>query len=339
MEKQADNRRTSRSWSNQQGAVLVFFVLLLPILFVFMGLVIDVGIAYHERRTMQTAADAGAIAGAREVQKENVGQITPAVLTDAALNGYDSNNGADITVNSPPQNGHKAGDEAFVEVIIRQAVPTYLMRLLNFDLVDVSTRAVAGVGPPDNCIWVLDPDAEKTLNVESGASVEVGCGIQVDSNSSIAISITSGSYVEATSIKIVGGYEATSGSSVDPTPDTGVSPVSDPMAEMSAPTYGACDYFDTLVDGGSATLYPGVYCGNPAIKINSANVTFMPEDTNERFVQGVRRQIGIARQSGEISKESLSMLLIELGHVHRQNARRKPKRGRGKEKPPSNESL
>ncbi len=49
---------------SQRGAVIVLFALLLPVLFGFMGLGIDVGLAYVEKGKVQDIADAAALAGA-----------------------------------------------------------------------------------------------------------------------------------------------------------------------------------------------------------------------------------------------------------------------------------
>lgn len=49
---------------SQRGAVIVLFSLLLPVLFGFMGLGIDVGLAYVEKGKVQDIADAAALAGA-----------------------------------------------------------------------------------------------------------------------------------------------------------------------------------------------------------------------------------------------------------------------------------
>jgi Flp pilus assembly protein TadG len=53
----------ARCWRSERGQYLVQFVLILPALIAFMGLVIDIGNAYAHQRTAQNAADAAAAAG------------------------------------------------------------------------------------------------------------------------------------------------------------------------------------------------------------------------------------------------------------------------------------
>ena len=57
--------------SAQRGAVMVLFALLLPLLFGFMGLSIDVGLAYVEKGKVQDIADSAALAGAAHLNDED----------------------------------------------------------------------------------------------------------------------------------------------------------------------------------------------------------------------------------------------------------------------------
>ncbi len=54
----------------QRGVVMVFFAILLPLLFGFMGLSIDVGLAYVEKGKVQDIADSAALAGAAHLADE-----------------------------------------------------------------------------------------------------------------------------------------------------------------------------------------------------------------------------------------------------------------------------
>ena len=62
------NRTIKKS---QRGAVIVLFALLLPVLFGFMGLGIDVGLAYVEKGKVQDIADSAALAGAAHLSDED----------------------------------------------------------------------------------------------------------------------------------------------------------------------------------------------------------------------------------------------------------------------------
>ena len=75
---------------SQRGAVIVLFALLLPVLFGFMGLGIDVGLAYVEKGKVQDIADAAALAGAAKLSADgnnNMDAIKDAVESYVEANG------------------------------------------------------------------------------------------------------------------------------------------------------------------------------------------------------------------------------------------------------------
>lgn len=81
------NRTIKKS---QRGAVIVLFALLLPVLFGFMGLGIDVGLAYVEKGKVQDIADAAALAGAAKLSADgpnDMNAIKVAVKSYVEANG------------------------------------------------------------------------------------------------------------------------------------------------------------------------------------------------------------------------------------------------------------
>jgi Flp pilus assembly protein TadG len=85
--------------AGERGQILVLVALMMPVLLGFLGLVIDVGNAYAQRRFMQNAADAAALAGARYLANNIAG------ASDAAVGGVvaaylAANRGATYTPNA-----------------------------------------------------------------------------------------------------------------------------------------------------------------------------------------------------------------------------------------------
>lgn len=90
-------RSSNRSWSSRErGQILVIFVLALVAIIAGVGLVIDGGFAFAQRRAEQNAADLGAFAGANALL--NGADPTAAARAAAAANGYDHGVGG-VTVN------------------------------------------------------------------------------------------------------------------------------------------------------------------------------------------------------------------------------------------------
>ncbi len=292
--------RADKIGRNQLGAVLPLVAISLVAIFVMAGFVLDIGLAYKDRKDSQLVADAAALAGAHELFRGNSSvQATSAAYSAAADNDYASGvDGVSITVNTPPASGFYVGNNMSVEVTISRPTPTSFLRLVSMSALNVTTRAVANgdLAASLTCIYALDPDAEGAFEVLSTSVLDAGCGIQVNSNNYRASKVESGACIKAGMVAITGGYtygqvcgfggDAYECSIADTCPMTGVPPAPDPLASYPAPTvdYGTCDYAGNekapggpyeryLVDGGTVTLNPGTYCGGLDIK-GGALVTF-----------------------------------------------------------------
>jgi len=113
------------------------------------GLAVDVGLLYTARRSMQTAADAAAVAGATALRSAQT--VSSAARAAATLNGFtNGSNDTTVAVNNPPASGTYSGNASYVEVVVTQPQPTYFLRALGYNTVSVSSRAVSGAisGPP-----------------------------------------------------------------------------------------------------------------------------------------------------------------------------------------------
>jgi hypothetical protein len=273
------------------GQILVFTSLMLVILFGFLALAMDVGFFYQHKRGMQTAADSAALAGAHELKRDPAVNSTDLVTTaraDADSNGFEhGSNSIDVAINRPPTAGPYAGQNTFVEAIITHPHRTFFARILNllglgnnFNTTTVRARAVAGYATGQGCIWVLDPDDEKALEVSSGSTINAPtCGIQVNSESDKGLSVTSLSSINAASVS-VGGDEVdkTADSTISPAPTYDAPAVTDPMAGMQPPGDNTqpCTYTSQVKveQKTNYTLNPGVYCGG--ILLTQSTVTFSP---------------------------------------------------------------
>ena len=254
---------------NQSGQIFVLTAVALVALLGMAALAVDVGSQWAARRNMQIAADAAAVAGTRELSNNNSSNVTSAAKNDASLNGYtDGTGGVTVTVNNPPLSGTYVGDDAAVEVTIKASLPAYFEKVLNINSVQASTRAVAhlGGGP---CVYVMDTSASKAFTATGSASLTTSCDLWVNSSNSTAMSISGNACVTANSIGVVGNYSNGSSCSVSPTPKTGLSAISDPLASYPAPTFGSCDHTNFTVNSGSPQISQGVYCNGITISGNA----------------------------------------------------------------------
>ncbi len=261
----------ARLFVDNTGSVLVYAAIAAPVLLGAAALSVDIGMWYANKRLAQSAADSAALAGSLEIIRSggDASQISAVVISDAANNGFTVGGGDTITVNYPPISGDNVGSTVAVEVIVSRPGQRLLSQVLFDGEIDIAARAVAAAEINDSCVWALNPTSSNALTVTGTARVQLNCGILVNSVSTSGLFQNGNGCIEASVIKVVGGYTA---ACADPAPQAGVTAFEDPLAALPAPAYGACDFSANItVNGGDTqTLTPGTYCGK--IKV-SANAT------------------------------------------------------------------
>jgi Flp pilus assembly protein TadG len=258
---------------NERGAVAVLVALLLPVLLGMVGIAVELGYWFSEKRELQTASDAGAVGGAFELLTGNSGAISSSSTSEAARNGYEEANGT-ISVNSPPTSGAYVGDATAVEVILTKQVPLLLSAFFLGNDVTISARSVARAQTAgDSCIIALDPTASSALSVSGTAQVSLsGCGVTVNSNSSTAATISGNGIVSTDFLNVVGGYTVSGSASLTSaaTPTTKSAAVADPYADLAVDTPSNCDQNGYRSRANrTETLSPGTYCGGFTVSAQS----------------------------------------------------------------------
>jgi Flp pilus assembly protein TadG len=260
----------------QSGQVFVIIAMALVGLLGFAAMALDVGFLWAIRRQMQTAADAAAIAGAREIALKQT-DVTAAAQGDASENGFTNGaNNVTVTVKNPPATGSYAGAWDGVEAIVSQKEPTFFLGALGIKSVNLSARAVAHLSSGLDCIYALNGSASNALVASGSASIDAGCGVVVDSRSSSALVVSGGACISAKSIGVVGNYNNSSSCPLTPDPETGIDSVSDPLANLSPPSVGGCNYTNFSLKSGTATLNPGVYCNGITVSASGTTAILNP---------------------------------------------------------------
>jgi len=135
-------RRRRRS----QGQILVIFVLAMMAMIGMVGLAIDGGGAYAQRRDQQTAADLAALAAANDYLLSNSNtQATDRARTVSATNGFTNGSGSTtVNVDIDTSNGVE------VQVTIGSPHRNSFLGALGMATWNVSTHATALAGFPDS---------------------------------------------------------------------------------------------------------------------------------------------------------------------------------------------
>jgi Flp pilus assembly protein TadG len=292
-----------RPGRKRSGKILVLLALLLPVLLGMVGLSIDGGMLLGAHRQTRNAADAAALAAAKDLLGGKSVATAQATAT-SFVQTYNGLSSATVTTNIPPVTGPYAGNAHYAEVIVECQVTTYFIQVLGVNSSQtVKARAVAGfeaVSAGEGAI-VLDPTAKPGLSVGGGGTLVVngrvivnsqGAGVDENGNpvdlgvAGPAATTGNGSTVQASDIEVVGGVDTPANFQNLPG-NTGsplhahVLPEPDPLANLAVPSKATIPTLDTTsrgavqINGGQpVTLDPGVY---DSIKItNGANVTFNP---------------------------------------------------------------
>jgi Flp pilus assembly protein TadG len=163
------NRQRQDPRQRERGQILVIFALALIVIIGMVGLVLDGGSAFAQRRAEQNAADLAAVAGANAYLHESqsgVGNHTTwqavakaAAVTAAGRNGYSSAGGATVSVPDfePMQSGYR------VRVNITATHANTFARVLGAPSWEVSVTAAAVTGSIDTAVgaapWTMHIDA------------------------------------------------------------------------------------------------------------------------------------------------------------------------------------
>jgi hypothetical protein len=259
----------------RRGTVAVIVALLLTILLTVVAFSLDGGLMLEDRRRVQAAADAAALAAANDLYinfptyngVDTPGSAAKAAQALALVNGYKDGDGDDtVTVNIPPLGGKFIGQAGYVEVIITYNQPRFFSGVIDSGPIPVKARAVArGLWAPVNDgIIVLHPTQSASLEANGNGDVYVqNSSIIVNSNNSTA-AVTVGNAFIADPSKpawITGKNPGYSGTIKD-TIYTGVPPTPDPLAYLPAPDPDSMSVQQVpAAVGGTVSLQPGIYNG------------------------------------------------------------------------------
>lgn len=224
---------------DENGQTFVLTALCMSVLLGFMGLALDVAVAYHTKRNLQTAADDAAIAAALNYQYVASANPTAAAKTAAAENGV---SGSYVTVNSSPTTGYHQG-LGFFEVVVAQPQSTFFAKVVGTPSFTVAARAVAGVTPASSCMYITNPSAADAFKIKGNATVTAtNCGIQVNSTSGSAFCDGGSATISAPYVRLAGGQDTGGGCNKAPgsTVVSGYAVSNDPFINKAWPSLSDC---------------------------------------------------------------------------------------------------
>ncbi|WP_430913420.1 TadE/TadG family type IV pilus assembly protein [Methylobacterium sp. sgz302541] len=281
--------RIRRAGPDRRGSVAVMFGLGAAVLITLAGGGADYARLVSRRSQLQSAADAGALAGGNALKLAMSTSESIIGLVDQTIRAA-----ANVTPERPITTQIVvAEDKSNVFAKVEEDVKLTFGRLLGIPTAKVAVKARANVvGKMRLCMLTLDPLAPGTFNLEKNAQVTaLSCSLYSNSTSGTGMIGNQNSIARAETICSAGGYLGPR-ANFTPTPQTDCPAIKDPMAARPAPSVGPCK---SLPAGASTsllsplgalgtgenrienriTLEPGTYCRGLHITDNAV-VTLKP---------------------------------------------------------------
>lgn len=133
--------RITRALSDDSGVTAVVVAVLIVVLLGLGAFFIDTGALYSERRSLQGAADAGALAGVHELPGDSAAAVV-------SSNGYATRNATGLGVSAPVVTSEVRGNDTVVCVVRDPQRQLMFARFLGQETARVGATAVAKVQSP-----------------------------------------------------------------------------------------------------------------------------------------------------------------------------------------------
>jgi Flp pilus assembly protein TadG len=257
-----------RYFCSDAGSIIPIVALLLPLIIGFAGVGVDISSWMMTKRRLQTAADAGALAGAWEMTNGGtVSAAQAAALKEATNNGYDPALAGTLTTTVSTTNGVST-----VKTDIHEKVDVWFSSIFIDRTVYADTSASAQtVTAGGFCALALDTSASSAISAGGSASVNSpNCGLAANSSSASSVTLGGSATMHVGAVNLVGSFAPNSGFTYA-SMHTHAAPIVDPYADLTVPatSCSASAMAHPTSYNSDATLSPGTFCGG--VRISGGN--------------------------------------------------------------------
>jgi Flp pilus assembly protein TadG len=257
---------------DRAGVAVITFALAVPVLAGLVGVAVDYSTWSSQVARLQSAADAAALAAAREISVAAPDQTRIEAVGEAVVRASGAAQAGRVRLTAT-----MVQNRSGVQITLTQSKTAIMSRLVTPALTDITVTATAvASGTRRLCVLGLDPEKSNTINLDGEARITAnGCTVASNSRSTKGVSVKGSAVVAAQLICSVGGFEGGgfnfSGQRMTDCPVT-----ADPLADRPPPAVGPCTSSRKLVITSSRTLSPGTYCEGIEIKGNGTRVDLSP---------------------------------------------------------------
>ena len=261
---------------DRRGSIALLLGLALPVLLGLAGAAVDYARWIRQKGELRSAADAAALAAARELTLSSSSEARVKAVAEAVVRSHipPSPGVAEVAVSTAT-----LAEQSGVRVVLRQGAQQILSHFIAKRPMEIELAATAKIsGKRKLCLLALEPAAQKAVSLDSNSMLTAqDCDVHSNSRSPSGVSTNGNARLTASLTCSAGGI---SGRGVVGQKLTDCPAVPDPLASRPPPMVGACKETRLLLDNkGTLSLpflmSPGTYCGGIKIDGNSV-VVFRP---------------------------------------------------------------
>ena len=251
---------------DERGGIALTFGLLLPLVLGSVAAAVEFGVLAHRTSQLQNAADAGALAAARQLSiarssSDGVLSAAQAMVAASVEPGFELSVTTTVLGNA-------------VEVNVTQMAASLFGKIMGTESYSLAAKAVARVTSARLCMLALEPDKKGAIDVNQSATLTAPkCSVVSNSRSRSGIVAADGSRIDAEAVCSAGGIDGKEKFVRPPTTDC--PSIGDPLGDRPTPKVGPCTFKKLVIKGGAQSLSPGVYCDGLKIT-DGATVTLSP---------------------------------------------------------------
>jgi len=268
------------------GATLVYFALMLPVIVGLAGLGFDATLWFMEKRQLQSVADSSALAAAYSMSKRKTSQeILGAAIADAGGNNFVVGAENTLVISSSETDDFYDDDhEGSLKVTVRRPADRIFAGVLGLDQNYIESEATAAiVKSGEHCILALDKTRSRALEFTGSSNVNINCGVSSNSSSNEAIYLNGTATLTANpSAQAYGdiykGARATlnTPNPIQPFSQRTLDPYGPEGENLQVPVSpAACTATNVMIHKGDPSPDPGRYCGKFTV-LAQANVVLEP---------------------------------------------------------------
>ncbi len=275
-------QKLSEFLRNNYGGMALAFALGAPALLASIGVASDYATMTLKHSELQAAADAGALAAAKEMALSQAGQGTAEEAAFSYVKAQLAERGENVSiaVDVDKKNGR-------VNVRVEETWVPVFAEFLGADMTPVVATAAASLtGSAHICVLTLDGSSSKAFEMKNGARIMApDCGLYSNSVSAKGMEFDNSAEISASLVCSAGGVDYKPGY-INPEPTTDCPQIADPLAGRTPPPAGPCVNVSMPIDE-SVTLHPGTYCAGIEVK-SDGKVIFEP---GEYVIEGGKFKI------------------------------------------------